>query len=311
MHPLHALQRVYTYVHMETLVLDGKEFVKASKAAKDLGYTADHVGQLCRSGKVTAHLVGRTWYVRKEELSEHKVEKKRILRAKAREYAKKSIEEHRKKSAERTVRVEKKPVLRYENDDRELIPQVRKISVTAIPVAEKLRMPAPEEAETTLENEGEKILMSGTLKVTDVTDGEEDVETVHLKPKILKSHPPKIVPSISESPVPEDSQAESIPVHSFAEKLAAANVHLTEGAEAPAPSQEAVPSENMDVPETIQETHVSIVGQLLTILVVCILVLLSSIAITTLSYTSDEPTRMESEISLPIRSLLEIYGLKY
>ena len=46
---------------MEVLVLDGKNYVKASKAAKELGYATDYVGQLCRSGQVDAHLIGRTW----------------------------------------------------------------------------------------------------------------------------------------------------------------------------------------------------------------------------------------------------------
>lgn len=114
---------------METLVLDGKEFVKASRAAKDLGYTADYVGQLCRSGKVQARLVGRTWYVQKDELAQHKVEKKRMSRVKAREQAKKTIDARRKQKADSNTG-SRHVAIRYEEDESELIPQTRKVSVT-------------------------------------------------------------------------------------------------------------------------------------------------------------------------------------
>lgn len=57
---------------METLSIGGREFVKARKIARELGYTSDYVGQLCRSGKVDAQLVGRTWYVDKDSLLDHK-----------------------------------------------------------------------------------------------------------------------------------------------------------------------------------------------------------------------------------------------
>ena len=56
---------MYTQWYMEILVLDGKTYVKASKAAKDLGYATDYVGQLCRNDQIDAHLIGRTWYVTK------------------------------------------------------------------------------------------------------------------------------------------------------------------------------------------------------------------------------------------------------
>ncbi len=57
---------------METLVLDGVKYYKAKALAEELGYTSDYLGQLCRSGKVDGHLVGRTWYVNKQALLEHK-----------------------------------------------------------------------------------------------------------------------------------------------------------------------------------------------------------------------------------------------
>ena len=113
---------------MEVLVLDGRKYIKASKAANELGYTADYVGQLCRRGKVSAHLIGRSWYVDQDELSMHRREKKRMSRIKAREQAKRSIEAHRKKinSPKETY---KNITILYEEDHSDLIPETRRIEV--------------------------------------------------------------------------------------------------------------------------------------------------------------------------------------
>jgi hypothetical protein len=57
---------------MDKVVLDGIEYVKASAVAKQFHYTSDYIGQLCRAKKIDARLVGRTWFVRPESLTEHK-----------------------------------------------------------------------------------------------------------------------------------------------------------------------------------------------------------------------------------------------
>lgn len=57
---------------MNTVTIDGIEYIKASVLAKKLNYTSDYIGQLCRSNKVDAHLVGRTWYVHQASLNNHK-----------------------------------------------------------------------------------------------------------------------------------------------------------------------------------------------------------------------------------------------
>lgn len=57
---------------MKSITVDGKDYVKASVIARDLGYTADYVGQLCRGKKVDAQLVGRSWYVSEDSLRDHK-----------------------------------------------------------------------------------------------------------------------------------------------------------------------------------------------------------------------------------------------
>ena len=57
---------------MEVLTIEGKDYVKASVLARELGYTNDYVGQLCRAEKVTAQRVGRNWYVDPDSLRAHK-----------------------------------------------------------------------------------------------------------------------------------------------------------------------------------------------------------------------------------------------
>ncbi|MEY3783760.1 MAG: hypothetical protein RLZZ230_82 [Candidatus Parcubacteria bacterium] len=57
---------------MDTVVLDGVLYVKASVIAKRFKYTSDYVGQLCRGKKVDARLVGRSWFVNPDSIQEHK-----------------------------------------------------------------------------------------------------------------------------------------------------------------------------------------------------------------------------------------------
>lgn len=180
---------------MEVLVLDGKNYVKASKAAKELGYATDYVGQLCRSGQVDAHLIGRTWYVNQEQLGSHRVEKKRISRVKAREQAKKAIEEHRLKVTE-TTNTYKNIDIQYEGDDRELIPTPKISPEKKLEIkSESAHAKAIAEAEfeetggNIIENPGDKVLMKGDLTVVDVTDGPSDDDTVTLTPRMIRRKP--------------------------------------------------------------------------------------------------------------------------
>jgi len=57
---------------MDTISFKGEIYIKGSKIAKELGYTADYVGQLCRSGQVQGTLVGRSWYVSEKSIRSHK-----------------------------------------------------------------------------------------------------------------------------------------------------------------------------------------------------------------------------------------------
>lgn len=179
---------------MDILVLDGKEYIKASKAAKDLGYTSDYIGQLCRNKSISAHLVGRTWYVNTAELHAHKVDKKRISRVKAREQAKKSIAEYKEKINQKTQNNYKNIVIQYESDTASLIPETRKILVKSdVPKKASSKTVIPEEADDfTIEHEGEKVQMSGEIEVIDVTETPIDTELTLLKPRIIKTEAKRV-----------------------------------------------------------------------------------------------------------------------
>lgn len=170
---------------MEVLTLGGVRYVKASKAAKDLGYATDYVGQLCRTGKVDSHLVGRTWYVNPDVLGAHRVEKKRNARIKAREYAKKSIAESltvksESKNAYRNI------AIRYEGDKQELMPEVKKMHVTS----EKMFVESDEDHSVdenfVYENKDKKILMAGVIPVYDAEEETLVTDVTILTPKIVK-----------------------------------------------------------------------------------------------------------------------------
>lgn len=57
----------------ETLVFEGKAFISSKRAARITNYTADYVGQLCRSGKINAKLLGRNWYIEEVSIRNHKL----------------------------------------------------------------------------------------------------------------------------------------------------------------------------------------------------------------------------------------------
>ncbi len=63
---------------MDTVTLDGKVYLKATRAAALVGYAPDYIGQLCRKGAIDAKVLGKTWYVREESLLAHKASKVRM-----------------------------------------------------------------------------------------------------------------------------------------------------------------------------------------------------------------------------------------
>ena len=58
-------------VKSESIILDRMNFISAKRAAEVSGYTADYVGQLCRSGKLESRRVGTAWFVSEKSLLNH------------------------------------------------------------------------------------------------------------------------------------------------------------------------------------------------------------------------------------------------
>ncbi len=296
---------------MEVLVLDGKNYVKASKAARDLGYATDYVGQLCRSGKVDAHLIGRTWYVNQEELGTHRVEKKRMSRVKAREQAKRSIEEHRKKSAE-TQNNYRNIDIQYEEDPKELIPETRKLTIESL----RYTRPADEESpDTYIENKGEKIVLSGELEVVDVTEAPVETDTIILTPSRIrkgsleapKKEASQVVTEDEEAVevLPENTEATSL---SFEEKLALRTESETTpeaGAEDTVVDSEDVPVQIPVMKSVVSYTPVVFLALLLIALVTATLPLSKE-----LEYSTEYPNRIDTSYNFSIPETLEIISHK-
>ena len=83
---------MYTEPSMNTITIDSRKYVKATDIARELGYTADYVGQLCRARKVDAQLVGRSWYVSEDSIREHKQTRYRSTKKTSRETITQSLE---------------------------------------------------------------------------------------------------------------------------------------------------------------------------------------------------------------------------
>lgn len=117
---------------MDSATIHGQTYIKASKAAKEAGYTADYAGQLARKGAIDAVVLGKTWFVREGALLEHKK-----ARARANTQMVKREFERQKEDAQNEqpawmafVPAYRERLLagsvRYTSDQDELLPMVRK-----------------------------------------------------------------------------------------------------------------------------------------------------------------------------------------
>jgi hypothetical protein len=112
---------------MKKIVIDGKTYQKATDVAKDLGYTSDYVGQLCRAGKVEAQQVGRTWFVVPETIHEHKKSRYRSNQAKSKAAiaAYHSAAQTTSQTIADAITPSRLSSHHYETDETDLIPRLR------------------------------------------------------------------------------------------------------------------------------------------------------------------------------------------
>ena len=143
---------------METVVLGGVAYTRASTAAKKFGYTSDYIGQLCRGKQIDARLVGRSWYVNIDSITEYR--KQKHVKRKSRKAKKKSeisinkgvnkVQVEKPLHAE-TVKVtetressrETKVPIHYQSDERELLPRLMSEQTAPVHIRE---VPAVESA---------------------------------------------------------------------------------------------------------------------------------------------------------------------
>ncbi len=182
---------------MDVLKVGSKNYVKASVIARELGYTTDYVGQLCRSNKVDAKLFGRSWYVEKDSILEHKSNRYRTTGVKSikaiREASSDATDDQEttvpvsnKKEQRFYIHNSLKPSPRYVQDDTELLPQIQKKQGN-------LRVELADSSAISITSSSEKyifdtpelpaIKFKGSLTVTDIADGVAPEGGVLLHPK--------------------------------------------------------------------------------------------------------------------------------
>ncbi len=118
---------------------DGTEYVSAAKAAEITGYNSDYVGQLARANTIPSQQVGNRWYVDRARIVAHKQEKDALLaavQAQSVGIAKKittSLSQDENSTTQSVTR------LRYVEDKKELIPDVKKDITETKPQSDELR----------------------------------------------------------------------------------------------------------------------------------------------------------------------------
>ncbi|OGG59656.1 hypothetical protein A3C89_00370 [Candidatus Kaiserbacteria bacterium RIFCSPHIGHO2_02_FULL_50_50] len=176
---------------MEVLTINGKQFVKAVNVAHEFGYAPDYVGQLARSGAVSAERVGRAWYVSRDEVAAHKGEKRRSVAARARA----GIAERVRTSSgeDSAVRVSG---ISYHDDDAPLMPQIarhepRPSRVMVEPAEEQVAHEVDDKiiADTAFES----------VKEDAPSESQEESYRVHVR-QVEKIAPLVVEPKVKEAP---------------------------------------------------------------------------------------------------------------
>lgn len=210
---------------METLDIDGVTYQRVSSAARENGYTADYVGQLCRGGKINAKLVGRTWYVEKEAIGGHKRSKVRSNATKTKQSLIAELKVHTESN--KSTPVPMHPLysapayrtrlmaaeVRYETDNNSLIPRVRDAEGAQhqIPVQKSVDIISEEETPVEVaEPQKEEIKWNGTIVVAPVeSDEEEQVQVEGQVAMAIHDAATSAVKNDDED-VPEESVFESV-----------------------------------------------------------------------------------------------------
>jgi hypothetical protein len=268
---------------MDVLTVGGKEYVKASVIARDLGYTSDYVGQLCRARKVNAKLVGRSWYVDSSSIQSHKGTRYRSTQAKSLKELRQNIGNVSQKSvleapANFYTHNKAENKVRYESDEAELIPAVSKVKLPVeLADAQRVSIREKDAHYHFVTPELPKIKFQGTLLVSNY-EGEKKVATE--KEKSDSPHTRHIHPKISKQELSKKNQniaISAIHTSTFTTKLAESKeekIHKDE------PLTPAVGQEHVQIGAVEEDEHVSVSAWALCAGAVCgVLVVLAAFAL--------------------------------
>lgn len=274
---------------METLSIDNREFVKAAVIAKELGYTSDYVGQLCRAKKVASKLVGRTWYVDRHSITNHKRNRyKKVADTAATDdtYAvainreapqTPSIDDDetvivsvRKGQSEETrnfyTRVRQQPTVhQYDEDEHDLIPLIKKtrkkLSI-GLADASSVTVSSDAKAVNFVTTERPKLRFKGALAVEDIPEPEVEevvkpaapVKAKSVKKTTLKTPRKSIKPKPNRVVVSSPDTNEAVAVH-IDDQLAAVTTRAVRNRRRKRRVVAAVSTDTVYVPSTGSTTH--------------------------------------------------------
>jgi len=184
---------------MDVVTVGKKEYRKATLVARDFGYTKDYLGQLCRSEKVDARLVGRTWYVNSDSIEAHKKTKQRSNLEKSKKALRESVGskvEVRSRQAANKNFFDHLPkatkITNYEEDDAELVPLVPKKEQSKhrlqveLADAQKLKIESKTEGYVISASKHPRIRFKGDVAVESHED-EEQFEAESVESKLKES----------------------------------------------------------------------------------------------------------------------------
>ncbi len=207
-------------MRMESVVFDGKEFVKASVLAEKFGYTQDYLGQLCRGKKVDARLVGRAWHINLDSLLSHRTgrykstpEQKEVEVKKAPNHylSRIDVEPILKQKTVKILRNEAGKLsefpVKYVGDDYSLIPHVNKSAISSylhIVPAEAEKIPVHREKHTVVMTNFKaeplpEFSLSGRLAVEGI-------------PEVIEENIEDLQQEVELAPASEIARKESAPV---------------------------------------------------------------------------------------------------
>ncbi len=197
--------------HQDSIHDGDATYVSSSVAAKKTGYSQDYIGQLARSGAVSAKKLGRKWFIDQEALEDHKKHNDGLLAAVQANSAgvnRESIYNLGRQSDKSTIHTI--PIVRYKRDDGSLVPGVAASSSVegiagsdeSLPEAEVLSMPtvASSSRGDLRSNKGSKRVPVGRYGAKDIGSLPSiDVETVsgyHTQDASSIGHESRLMPKL-------------------------------------------------------------------------------------------------------------------